>query len=94
LGCSGSKCDILSKQCLQSKYKKTFHIFFQFLCLRFVALLAMDDVNMKQKLTEKYNNDSEVSFSQALHPGANPMTVSYNASVVKIYNATSSLVSF
>jgi hypothetical protein len=27
-------------------------------------------------------------------PGANPTTVSYNASVVKIYNATSSLVRF
>jgi hypothetical protein len=28
------------------------------------------------------------------NPGANPTTVSYNASVVKIYNATSSLVRF
>jgi hypothetical protein len=30
----------------------------------------------------------------AQQPGANPTTVSYNASVVKIHNATSSLVRF
>jgi hypothetical protein len=29
-----------------------------------------------------------------LVPGANPTTLSYNASVVKIYNATSNLVRF
>jgi hypothetical protein len=29
-----------------------------------------------------------------LYPGANPKTSSYNASVVKIYNATSSLLRF
>jgi hypothetical protein len=31
---------------------------------------------------------------QPFHPGANPMIVSYNASGVKIYNATGSLVRF
>jgi hypothetical protein len=29
-----------------------------------------------------------------MQPGANPTTESYNASLVKIYNATSSLVRF
>jgi hypothetical protein len=31
-------------------------------------------------------------FSRPFLPGANPTTLSYNASVVKIYNASSSLV--
>jgi hypothetical protein len=39
------------------------------------------------------SDEKEVSFSLTC-PGANPTTVSYNASVVKIYNATSSLVRF
>jgi hypothetical protein len=35
-----------------------------------------------------------VSKTASPHPGANPTTSSYNASVVKIYNATSSLLRF
>jgi hypothetical protein len=33
-------------------------------------------------------------FAQSGHPGANPTTVSYNASAEKNYKATSSLVRF
>jgi hypothetical protein len=35
-----------------------------------------------------------VLIFKCFQPGANPTTVSYNASVVNIYNATSSLVHF
>jgi hypothetical protein len=41
-----------------------------------------------------YVQDLLVPKFDALRPGANPTTSSYNASVVKIYNATSSLVRF
>jgi hypothetical protein len=48
------------------------------------------------KKLPKVNNGRKIrgKFGLSGHPGANPTIVSYNAIVVKIYNATSSLARF
>jgi hypothetical protein len=48
--------------------------------------------NQDWKIPDPGLKCSRIGNSELPKPGTNPTTMSYNASVVKIYNATSSLV--